>query len=116
MNLMKQHGRFQVELKHHYPLDLDRSNQFSLDVYILSPFSLDIQETTYKRPDILADTHIYTRYTIYDTTLEELLSRENRRSPLVRLEDMLKEILWIRKKRRGKSFMNSGFWQILSLI
>ena len=90
MNLIKQHGRFQVELKHHYPLNMDKNNQFSLDVYILSPFSLEILETTYKRPEILSDTHIYTRYTIYDTTLEELLSRENRRSPLVRLEDMLK--------------------------
>ncbi len=90
MELMKQHGRFQVEVKHHYPLDLGRNNQFALDLYLLSPYSLDIQENTYPRGEILADTHIYTRYSIYNTTLEEILYRENIRSPLIRLESILK--------------------------
>ncbi len=87
--MVKQHSRYQVEMKNDYPLQKGRKDGYTLDVYLLSPFSLDINDSTYSRQEILADTHIYTRHTFYQTTLEELLNRENSISPLIRLEKML---------------------------
>ncbi|MBN2625159.1 MAG: hypothetical protein JXA95_00730 [Spirochaetales bacterium] len=87
--MVKQHSRYQVEFKHHYPLSRERNNGYILDIFLLSPFTLDIRDSTYSRQEILSDTHIYTRYTIYRTTLEDLLDRNNRVSPLIRLENML---------------------------
>ena len=99
---MKAHGPFQLEIKNHYPLDLDRLNSFTLDIYLLSPYSLDIHESTYSRPEILSDTHIYTRYTIYDMTLEDLVKEDNLRSPLIRLEELLNSKRTLSEKEMRK--------------
>lgn len=90
-SLIKQHSRFQVEIKNHYPIKDKNKNHYDLNIYLVSPFTLDINNNTYSRNQILSDIHIYTRYTIYETSLAELIHRKNEQSPLRRVETLIQK-------------------------
>jgi hypothetical protein len=103
--LMKQHSRYQVEIKNHYPVDLKkRKISYTLDLYLLSPYTLNVNQSSYSRSDILSNTQIYTRYTIYETTLDEIIRENNDKSPLFRIEELLKEKELDNEKNRRKIY------------
>lgn len=90
LSFLKQHSQFQVEIKNHYPVDYHQERiDHSLDIFIFSPFVLDTNGRTYPREQIIADSRIYTRYSIYETTLEEIIDEGNNESPLLRIERLL---------------------------
>jgi hypothetical protein len=86
------HDRFQVEMKHSYRLQSDRSSQYRITTYIFLPQSLGIHGGVYTQREFYRRIQNYIRLRTPDFSLQEL--RTLPRSPLVQLSNTLNETGW----------------------
>ncbi len=98
---VKQRDRQSIELKFRYMLsrELRRNRQTSdVSIYFFLPYSFNVGPDNYDRSSFYDDLKLYLRFNTPTLTAQELLSRESRISPLVRVERMIRAA-----RREGKS-------------
>ena len=85
-------GSFQVELKIDYPIARKKkieTNTYDVTAYFFVPSQLGINSSTYSAEDFFDDYFSYTRFTILDFSLDDLLNHHIKTNPLWRLESLI---------------------------
>ena len=85
-------GPFQIELKIDYPIARKKkieTNTYDVTAYFFVPSQLGINPSTYSSEDFFDDYFSYTRFTILDFSLDDLLSHHIKTNPLWRLESLI---------------------------
>src|SRR5262245_56796298 len=84
--LVRQHDRYQFELKLGYDLrERPQNDRYRVDTYIFLPENLHVNETTYSKKQFYRDLLLYIRFRTAEFTLESLAEPGNSRSPLERI-------------------------------
>lgn len=84
--IFERHDRYNFEAKIDYTLDARQpKNKYFLSFYFFIPKSLNLGSKNYSRSDFYADMHTYIRFKNPRFTLDELLDKSNKRSPLCQI-------------------------------
>ena len=89
---LKPHGRFQLELKTHFPVPERGGARYSLDLYIFSPSQLKLTADSYGLKQFFEDLTSYTRYSSPRIPLPKLVDPQCAVSPLTRIREHLDRI------------------------
>jgi hypothetical protein len=74
---VREHDRYQVEIKQHYPLAAGGRLSYEVSTYIFIPFALGIDETSYPIDEFYRCTQQYTRLSLKARSLRELTRGAN---------------------------------------
>ena len=85
---LKDHGKFQTELKVKYPVK-NKKNRYSLDLFIFSPKVLAVNKKNYGINAFLRDIRIMTRLSTPEIQIPRLISEDCPESPIYRLKHEL---------------------------
>ncbi|MDC7225527.1 MAG: hypothetical protein PQJ61_02045 [Spirochaetales bacterium] len=96
--LVKEHGRFQIELKLRYPVK-NIMNRYSLQMFIYTPQVLAVDKRNYGTTAFLKDLKVMTRISTPDIIFTNMVREDCEISPLFRIKAELKNILLDRKKQ-----------------
>ena len=86
---VRSHGRFQLELKVHYPVPGLPRIAYDLDVFFFAPAQLGLNQQEYGIEGFLADVKTFTRFTTPAMQIRELASMRSDRSPLARIHSIV---------------------------
>ncbi len=74
---VREHDRYQVEIKQHYPLTAGRHLSYEVSTYIFIPSGLGIDESSYPIDEFYRRTQNYTRLSVGSRSLRELAHGTN---------------------------------------
>ena len=87
-------GPFQVELKLEYPIARKKkidTNTYDFTGYFFIPSQLGINSSTYSSEDFFEDYFSYTRFSILDFSLDDLLNHHIKTNPLWRIDSLISD-------------------------
>jgi len=90
--LVKEHGRFQIELKLRYPVK-NIMNRYSLQIYIFSPKVLAIDKKNYGTSAFLKDLKVMTRISTPEILFINIVREDCETSPVYRIKKELNQRL-----------------------
>lgn len=92
---IRSHGRYALEIKSRYILQLPPENRrnclYDIDIYFFLPHSFNINPVTYEKERFNEDLKLYLRFDTPGITIHELLNNKSEISPLARVEKMVRE-------------------------
>jgi hypothetical protein len=85
---VKQHDRYQIEIKVAYPLsDGARRREYEFDLYLFAPLNLGVRRENYSKEQFYADLHSYLRLTTPEVRLAEFVDGDE--SPHAKLRSVM---------------------------
>lgn len=85
-------GPFQLELKLTYPIARKKkieTNMYDFTGYFFIPSQLGINPSTYSSEDFFDDYFSYTRFSVFDFSLDDLLNHRIKTNPLWRIDTLI---------------------------